>query len=395
MYDDRSVQVERNTSMGYHQLGGVGSGNFGHSGGAGGPGNPGGSTGGGGFHGTSEKVLRSILKVGIVPGGQGNDNSDEVHLSGDFTNAVAFGYAPARADQGGRIAIFRVMVPDNEINKLGRTESLFTTARVKPEWIVGYALSKGTVGASHFSGDAGDSNSWQWFDASGVETNWERLKTHSSYYYVPIVITEEDELVTRKPKANGFKQLGGVGSGNFGHGGGVGGAGNPGGSQGGGGGSSGRDLSSVEIRPKGAEVVYADRLNTPAGAEKAFVSNLLRAYPATNVPIFHESPIANLDSINKNGLTVGESAEGTVFGTIGQPSGFVSGDRIIVQFSVKHRDIIPDQRYDSDNPAKDLLTEHKGVFGADVAVDSYIPRDKIDRIYVVRGEKIVETIDGV
>lgn len=155
--------------------------------------------------------------------------------------------------------------------------------------------------------------------------------------------------------------LGGEGSGNFGH------AGIPG-HQGGSG---------------------------PGGAEEArdsFRSALLKETRGGKVPLYHEAPLAAFRSILKNGLTSTDSVEDTNFATVGESSGFVKGDKVIVRFQVPKSDldlIAPDMRYGSES---ELIEEHGGAHGADVAYNGPVPLSMIDQIQVVRDDKVLKTI---
>jgi len=138
------------------------------------------------------------------------------------------------------------------------------------------------------------------------------------------------------------------------------------------------------------ERVLADPVSARIELQKVFS----RQYPDA-LPLFHESSVDNLDQILQDGLVSGESADETVFAAVGQPSGFViSSDKLLVKFSIRRREygaVAPDMRYDPSNPAADLLREHSGVFGADVAYSGSVPLGEIDYVKVIRGGKIVKT----
>jgi 2'-5' RNA ligase len=151
----------------------------------------------------------------------------------------------------------------------------------------------------------------------------------------------------------------------------------------GGGGSSGGAPQSSGGQTRERVIAKAQK------SMKEFRRQLKREFPIA-VDLYHEAPYAALDSIIKNGLTSGESVEDTNFATIGQPSNFVTTpDKLIVKFNIRSRPdqldrIRPDMRYTSDDPAEDLMGEHGGVMGADVAVNGRILPGEIESIAVVR-----------
>ena len=158
-------------------------------------------------------------------------------------------------------------------------------------------------------------------------------------------------------------------------------------------------------KPPAPFTLDESKLDNPDLAEKE-MERAMKAQYGKEVPLFHEAPLSALESIKKNGLTSSTSAEETNFATIGMPSGFVtSSDKLIVQFNVrsagqvsrtakgfKTDKIMPDMRYDPDNAAGDLLREHKGVYGADVAFGGRIGPNDINEILVVRGGKVMSKL---
>ena len=117
---------------------------------------------------------------------------------------------------------------------------------------------------------------------------------------------------------------------------------------------------------------------TERQAEKQFYSILRRDHPA-GVTLYHESPIANAEKIDKEGLN-----QETTFATIERPSGFVTKDKVVVSFIVYKNEysmIHPDMRYEGNGkPFHDLLVEHNGIVGADVAYDDRVLRGDIKSI---------------
>jgi hypothetical protein len=180
----------------------------------------------------------------------------------------------------------------------------------------------------------------------------------------------------------GAVEKGGEGSGNFGH--------------------EGRPGEVGGSGPGGGFVPDQEKLKTGAGASSEFQRALhSELYEGKVLRLYHESPIENLDSILKNGLTSGESAEGTNFATVGKPSDFITTqDKIIVRFEVPAKElnlVVPDMRYAANegdvSPEANLLKEHHGVHGADVAFMGEVPHWRIDQITIIRGGKI-ESIRG-
>ena len=154
------------------------------------------------------------------------------------------------------------------------------------------------------------------------------------------------------------------------------------------------NVKQIGDKAGGGYLLRKERVATPQLAEAEFKKALRISYPR-GIPIYHEAPIGALESIRKSGLTSTESAENTNFGTVGEPSGFVSGDKVIVKFRVPathHDKLSPDQRYDPSNAHADLLKEHKGVKGADVSYDGQVPLSMIESIHIVRDGKVVTNV---
>jgi len=131
--------------------------------------------------------------------------------------------------------------------------------------------------------------------------------------------------------------------------------------------------------------VSEKKIATDAGAREAFLKALQVQYPH-GLHLYHEAPIEAEESIRKHGLLSQESAEDTNFATVGKSSEFISGGKVVVKVIIpKHlyKNVTPDMRYDPSNPAADLLREHSGVFGADVAYTGPIPKSWIALIKAV------------
>jgi SPP1 gp7 family putative phage head morphogenesis protein len=109
---------------------------------------------------------------------------------------------------------------------------------------------------------------------------------------------------------------------------------------------------------------------TPRRTEKEFRVALNTKFPK-GLFIFHETTLDRVPGIASSGLR-----DEANFGTIGEPSGFITTkDKAIVRIRVPNKDyrkIIPDQRYNPENPYGDLMHEHSDLKGANVAIDGGI-----------------------
>ena len=117
---------------------------------------------------------------------------------------------------------------------------------------------------------------------------------------------------------------------------------------------------------------------------KTFRDILKNDYP-DGIVMYHETPLKNLKSIKTKGLIDEET--NAIFGTIGEPSNFVSGNKAIVKVEIPswwRNSISNDMRY---TKMSNLLNEHQGVKGADVVFNDSIPKEWITDIKVVKGNK--------
>lgn len=122
----------------------------------------------------------------------------------------------------------------------------------------------------------------------------------------------------------------------------------------------------------------------PAHHEAEFHRRINQHYPRGAI-VYHESPGHVAASMKKHGI-VGSYG---IFGTIGQPSNFVTGPKTTVTFRVPPVDnkpglFVPDMRYDPENPHKDLLEQHPNLDGADVCLN--VDRVPPSRLGLVREE---------
>jgi hypothetical protein len=160
---------------------------------------------------------------------------------------------------------------------------------------------------------------------------------------------------------------------------------------------SGEYAGRETIIPPEKYSVRTAALKTREGADAELVRALRRQYPVA-IPLFHEAPVGALETIKRDGLKSSESAEDMNFFSVGKPSQFVTTqDKVIVVTHLSSRSpevsrLIPDMRYDPDNPAADLLREHRGTFGAYVAKDGSVPPEDISAIHIVRDGKIAQTL---
>lgn len=151
-------------------------------------------------------------------------------------------------------------------------------------------------------------------------------------------------------------------------------------------------ISSLKVKSKDFNL-KKDELDEPNSANKELDTAFKQQY-GDKIPLFHETSINNLESIKKNGLTNEAN-----FATVGEPSDFItSKEKLIVKFNIdntshERESIAPDMRYDPENPAKDLLLEHKGVQGADVSYESEVKPNQIDYIAVVKDGKVVKKVN--
>jgi hypothetical protein len=132
----------------------------------------------------------------------------------------------------------------------------------------------------------------------------------------------------------------------------------------------------VGEKPARAFVLNEEKLKTEAGAEAEFHRAIREQYPQGLVA-YHETDIANVASIKKNGLDDGS------FATVGKPSDFVTtADKALVEVALTPRqsqNITPDMRYgtETENPFADLLHQHNGIYGADISLNQPIPHSYI------------------
>jgi hypothetical protein len=101
---------------------------------------------------------------------------------------------------------------------------------------------------------------------------------------------------------------------------------------------------------------------------------------ADDIDVFHEAPGHVKSEIEKHGV------KGTygVFGTIGEPSGFVQGKKTVVHMKIPsalHHHIEPDMRYDSKDPHAAFMKEHPNMRGGDVSINlNRIPKQWIHKV---------------
>jgi GNAT superfamily N-acetyltransferase len=121
------------------------------------------------------------------------------------------------------------------------------------------------------------------------------------------------------------------------------------------------------------------RFEATAASTDKFQWILAEQYPE-QVDLYHESPIENYSSIKERGLT-----EEATFATIEEPSGFVSGDKVIVRFSVPRKfysRICMDMRYGGDEDY--FFAQHSVLKGADVAYNAKVPKAWIKELEIVK-----------
>ncbi len=119
------------------------------------------------------------------------------------------------------------------------------------------------------------------------------------------------------------------------------------------------------------------RTESEAVARARFRQALLKRYP-TSMPVLGD----------------------TIFATIGEPSGFVSGDKVMVKINVPrqyYKDVVPDMRYlpagEGGNPYTQLLTEHPKLVGADIGMNWNSSRNSwIESIKRVDGKKSTRSL---
>lgn len=124
---------------------------------------------------------------------------------------------------------------------------------------------------------------------------------------------------------------------------------------------------------------FSQFLNEEHDYQREFHQKIAKHYP-NGIIAYHEAPGHVADSFRKKGI----EGDYGVFATIGQPSGFITGEKkTIVAFKIpSHHNtpehIAPDMRYDPDNPHKDLLDQHPDLKGADISInDEHIPPHRI------------------
>ena len=104
-------------------------------------------------------------------------------------------------------------------------------------------------------------------------------------------------------------------------------------------------------------------------AENKFRFGLQTMHP-DGVHLYHETPGHVADSIKQKGLKCGNDCPNAIYGTVGQPSGFVSSSKktithIVIPHSIARHLITHDQRYDGYHH---LMSQHPDIKGADVSV---------------------------
>jgi hypothetical protein len=114
------------------------------------------------------------------------------------------------------------------------------------------------------------------------------------------------------------------------------------------------------------EVEYNPNHPDPKHHEVEFHRRVAKYWP-NGMIVFHEAPGHVASSIRKHGI----KGECGVFGTIGQPSNFVTGPKTVATFRVKKGEVDyqPDMRYNLKNPYQDLLKQHPDLDGADVNIN--------------------------
>ena len=128
--------------------------------------------------------------------------------------------------------------------------------------------------------------------------------------------------------------------------------------------------------------------NNEKNAENKFRYTLRTMHP-DGVHIYHETPGHVANSIKQKGLIDSQDSPNTIYGTIGQTSGFVNTPKktithFVIPHSLSHRLIHHDMRYDGYNH---LMSEHPNAKGADISINaSKIPISWIKSIKEVGGE---------
>jgi hypothetical protein len=114
-------------------------------------------------------------------------------------------------------------------------------------------------------------------------------------------------------------------------------------------------------------------------AERKFRYALKAMHP-DGVHVYHETPGHVAKSIKEKGVI--DSQYNTVFGTVDDPSGFVSSTKktithFVIPHSLSNRLITHDMRYSG---YSHLIDEHPNVRGSDISIDGNIPREWIKSV---------------
>lgn len=127
------------------------------------------------------------------------------------------------------------------------------------------------------------------------------------------------------------------------------------------------------VAPRPGFVLRHEALTTEEGAQAEFERAIEEQYP-DGLTVYHESPIENLESLQREGLYENS------FATIGKPSDYViAPHKVIVKIQLtpeESRLVSPDMRFTPEQESPDenryanLLREHNGVYGADISINT-------------------------